>query len=60
MRTLVAVIMLALAIWVFFYIVHPEEPLSAGETSVIVALAAILTFSARAIWTRLHKPKAVG
>ena len=60
MRTLVAVIVLALAVWLFFYVTHPDEPLTPGETSVIVALAAILTYFAKAIWARLHKPKEAG
>jgi hypothetical protein len=59
-RTLIAIVVLALAIWVFFYVIQPEEPLTAGETSVVVAVSAAVVFSAKGIWARLHKTKEAG
>ena len=55
--TTVAIIALSLAVWVFFYVVSPGEPLTPGETSVVVGVCAVIVLSAKWIWARLHKAK---
>ncbi len=46
---------LALAIWVFFYLV--SAPLTAPETTVVVGLCAAVVLSGKWIWARLRKTR---
>lgn len=55
LRTTLAVSALSLAVWVFFYLMQPTEPLTAAETLVVIAACAVLVFSAKGIWARLAK-----
>lgn len=50
---LAAVLVLSLAVWVFFYL-SPGAPLDAGETAVVVGVCAGAVFVARWLWARLR------
>jgi hypothetical protein len=45
---LIATVLLASAMWMFFYDLQPGVPLRASETSVIVAIAAAMVFASNA------------
>lgn len=55
LRTTLAISALSLAVWVFFYLMQPTEPLRAAETLVVIAACAVLVFSSKGIWARLAK-----
>lgn len=56
--TLVAIVILSLAVWVFFYVMTPGAPLAAGDTIIVVAVSALLVLGGKWIWARLLKPGA--
>lgn len=51
----VATAVLALGVWVFFYIEHPSAPLTAGETLVVVAVSWVIVSLVRWAWKRIRK-----
>jgi hypothetical protein len=53
--TIVAISSLSLAVWVFFYVILPEAPLTAAETTIVVGICAVIVFSVKRIWLRFHK-----
>jgi hypothetical protein len=57
LRTTITISTLSLAVWVFFYVTSPSEPLTASETTVVVAICAMIVLSANWIWTRLQKSR---
>lgn len=54
LRTALAISVLSLAVWVFFYFLFPGTPLTAAETIVVLGICAVLVLSAKRIWVRLH------
>lgn len=54
---LAAIVILALAIWTFFYVVTPDTPLTPPETLVVVGACAVVVFGARWLWSRLRHPR---
>lgn len=54
-RTTLVISVLSFAVWVFFYLMQPSEPLRAAETLVVIAACAVLVVSAKGIWARLAK-----
>jgi hypothetical protein len=52
--TMVAISVLSLAVWVFFYIAQPGQPLTTAETIIVLAICSVLVLSAKRIWVRLH------
>jgi hypothetical protein len=55
--TTVTIASLTLAIWVFFYIAPPREPLTPAETTVVLGASIAVVLAAKRIWGRLHKGK---
>lgn len=53
--TAFVIIVLSLVAWVFFYLT--SGPLQAPETMVVVGFCACVVIAAKALWTRLRKPK---
>jgi hypothetical protein len=49
--TLVAILVLSLAVWTFFYL-SPGAPLNASETAVVVGLCAGVVLVTRFLWAR--------
>ncbi len=54
---LAATVILALAIWTFFYVVTPDTPLTPPETLVVVGASAVVVLAARWLWSRLRPPR---
>ena len=57
LRTTVAVSALTLAVWVFFWVTPPSQPLNSSETTVVVGVCMAVVLAAKRIWGRLHKDK---
>jgi hypothetical protein len=53
--TLVLIIVLSLAAWVFFYLTTGQ--LKAPETMVVVGFCALVVISAKWLWAKLRKTK---
>ncbi len=54
---LAAVVILSLAIWMFFYVRTPDTPLTPAEMAVVVGAWAVVVFGGKWIWSRLRKPR---
>lgn len=54
LATAIAIVIISLAAWVFFYLT--TGPLTAPETTVVVGFCAATVISAKWLWTRLRKP----
>lgn len=54
---LVAILVLSLALWVLFYALTPETPLTPPETLVVVGASAGVVLLARWIWSRRRKAR---
>ncbi|MFQ5946404.1 MAG: hypothetical protein ACE5NC_09190 [Anaerolineae bacterium] len=52
--TLAAIIALSLGVWMLFYTLTPETPLTPPETLVIVGACAAIVLLGRWIWSRLQ------
>jgi hypothetical protein len=50
-----AIVVLALALWVFFYVT--SERLTSAETTVVVGLCAAIVLGSKWCWTRLSKTR---
>lgn len=55
LRTTLAISVLSFAVWLFFYLMQPTEPLTPAETIIVIAACALLVFSAKGMWARLAK-----
>lgn len=53
--TLAAILALSLAVWVLFYALTPDTPLTPPETLVVVGASAGVVLLARWIWSRRRK-----
>jgi len=53
--TTLATLALALAAWLFLYVQIPEAPLSAGGTSVVVGICAVIARVAAWLWEKLRQ-----
>lgn len=53
--TLVAILVLSLGVWTFFYLSYPGEPPNSSETAVLVGLCAGVVLLSRWAWSRLRK-----
>ena len=54
---LAAVVILSLAIWMFFSVFTPDAPLTSQEMAVVVGACAAVVFGGKWIWSRLRKPR---
>ena len=55
LSTTMVIIAVFLVVWLFFYVISPEEPLTDGETTVVAAACGVIVLSVKWIWARLHK-----
>jgi hypothetical protein len=51
---LMAIVGLSLAVWVAFYLLTPDAPLSPPETLFVVGACAAVAYAARWIWQRVR------
>ena len=55
--TLAAAVGLSLALWLFFYALTPQTPLTGAETLVVVGASLVIVLFARWAWSRLRKTR---
>ena len=55
LRSTVAISVLLLVVWVFFYMFQPDAPLTNAESIVVAGICAVIVVSAKYAWVRLKK-----
>lgn len=55
--TLAAAVALSLAVWLVFYALTPQTPLTGAETLVVVGASLVIVLFARWAWSHLRKTR---
>jgi hypothetical protein len=53
--TMMAIFALSLAVWMFFYLIPPREPLTPAETSVVLGACVVIVIFSKRLWSRFRK-----
>jgi hypothetical protein len=53
--TVMAIFALSLAVWMFFYVIPPGEPLTPAETSVVLGACVLIVVVSKRLWARFRK-----
>lgn len=53
--SIVAISILLLVVWVFFYIFQPDAPLTNAESIIVAGICAVIVVSAKFAWVRIKK-----
>ena len=54
-NSIIAIGALSLAVWVFFYMLQPDTPLTGEESIVVVGICAVIVLSVKHAWVRLTR-----